>query len=328
MHLSKIVQKLFYVFKDRRVTKLIKKEEILWNSKPIKEKSVLLWDLENIPFNRLTEIKKLVKYTPDDLYVVTKQNLGKKLRKKITNQHFKILDAHKSISDDKIISIMKLYKDRENMVLISADSDFAKEANRYTKKHKLHWIVTDGNKKRVLMYVNLASTNLTLSSIVKTKKIKKPSVIKHPEVVKTPVKIETPDSKTMTYLNYYKGKVIRALKKIRKVYRTIKYHLKQSKVVEVEEKPFEIKINNPTHGKRDVYRRNYKGKRVKAGYIQFNGDEEKILKLYKNLAVKYKMPTFEKLIRFNDFEEVDEFIYFHYLEDVYCLNGFERKEMY
>ena len=325
MHLSKIVRKLFSVFRARRVTTPIKEEEILWNNKAIKEKSVLLWDLENIPFNRLAEIKKIVKYTPDELYIVTKQKIGEKLKKRITNQHFKILDAHKSISDDKIISIMKLYKDRENMILISADSDFAKEANRYIKKNKLHWIVTDGNKKAVIMRVNLASTNLTLSSIVREKKLKKTPATKHRKVVSKPIKIDSSDSKVMVYIGYYKGKAIRALKRIRKVYRTIKYHLKQSKVVEAEEKPFEIKINNPTHGKRDVYRRNYKGKRVKAGYIQFNGDEEKILKLYKNLAIKYKMPTFEKLIRFNDFKEVDEFIHFDYLENVYYLNEFERK---
>ncbi len=90
MHQSKIVRKLssiFSVFRARRVTAPIKEEEILWNNKAIKEKSVLLWDLENIPFYRLAEIKKIVKYTPDELYVVTKQKIGEKLKKRITNQH-------------------------------------------------------------------------------------------------------------------------------------------------------------------------------------------------------------------------------------------------
>ena len=321
---------IFSVFNERRVTHPIKVEEILWNNRPIKEKSVLLWDLENIPFSRLSEIKTLVKYTPDELYVITKQKLGEKHRKKITNQHFKILDRHKSISDDKIISIMKLYNDRENMVLISADSDFAREANKYIKKNKLHWILTDENKKRVLMYVNLASTNLTLSSLVKIKNIKKTPATKHPKVIKSPIKIETQESRFLVYISYYKGKINRVLKRLRKVYRTIKYHLEKSEKsekVEREEKIVEIKIDNPSHGKRYIFRRNYRGRRVKAGYIQFNGNEDKILKLYKNLMTKYHMPSFEKIIRFKDFEEVSELIHFHYSEDEYYLNEFERVEI-
>jgi len=160
------------VFQKRRLTKSINKADILWNNKPIKEKSVLLWDLENIPFHRLEDIKSVVKYTLDELYIITKQTLGKKLLTKIHNESFKVLTEHKTISDTKIIAMLKLFQDRENMILISSDSDFAQEVNRYLKKHKLQWIVVENVKKAVVMRVNLASKNLTLRTI-KYKKSKK-----------------------------------------------------------------------------------------------------------------------------------------------------------
>jgi len=46
---------------------VIRGKNILWMDKPIKEGSVLLWDLENIPFHRLEDIKQVAKYTPKEL---------------------------------------------------------------------------------------------------------------------------------------------------------------------------------------------------------------------------------------------------------------------
>lgn len=141
----------------------------LWNNKPIKENSVLLWDLENIPFNRLQDIKKQVKYTPQDLYVVTKQPLSLIKRIAIEKQQFKILDAHKTISDDKIISIMKLYVNKPNMILISSDSDFVQVATSYVKENKLHWIITDSIKKAIIMKMDISNTYLTITTLSKMK---------------------------------------------------------------------------------------------------------------------------------------------------------------
>lgn len=133
--MKKILLQFFSAYEQRRHIKAIQKKDILWNDKPIKEKSVLLWDMENIPFHRLDDIKRTVKYTPDELYIITKQPLGLKLLTKIQREGFKVLTDHKTISDDKILAMMKLFHNRENMILISSDADFAREVNKYLKKH-------------------------------------------------------------------------------------------------------------------------------------------------------------------------------------------------
>ncbi len=120
-----------HIFTKKYNLPKITNDMYLWNNKPIREKSILLWDLENIGFNRLEDIKKLAKYTPEELYVITRQNISQKMRAFIEKKQFKILDAHKTISDDKIISIMKLYTSRPDMILISSDSDFVAEAQKY-----------------------------------------------------------------------------------------------------------------------------------------------------------------------------------------------------
>jgi len=59
----------------------IEAERLLWNKKPLKENSVLLWDLENIGFNRLSEIKRVVKYTPEIAFIITTQKLSTKKKR-------------------------------------------------------------------------------------------------------------------------------------------------------------------------------------------------------------------------------------------------------
>lgn len=171
---SNIADKCIYYilnsFSKSRKTVFVSQKIYLWNNKPIREKSVLLWDLENIPFNRLGDIKRLAKYTPEDLYVITKQKLSDRQRVKIEKEHFKILDAHNGISDDKIISIMKLYKSKPDMILISSDADFVKEVSRYIKNNRLQWIVADVNKKGIIMKVNIGSSNLSISTLAQRNK--------------------------------------------------------------------------------------------------------------------------------------------------------------
>ncbi len=169
------LKKLFFLNKQKHF-KLITATEYLWDNKPIKEKSVLLWDLENIPFNRLNDIKRLAKYTPEELYVVTTAPISMKQRVLIEKNQFKILDAHKTIADDKIIAIMKLYTNRANMILISSDSDFVQEVTNYIISNKLHWIVTDAVKKAIVMRVNISNPNLTISTL--SKKHYSPSQLK------------------------------------------------------------------------------------------------------------------------------------------------------
>lgn len=319
---------------ELKVTETIQADNILWNSKPLLEGSVLLWDLENIPFHRLEDIKKVAKYTPQDLYIVSKDSLGEKLLKKIHKEHFKVLNAHKGISDSKIISIMKLYGNRENLMLVSSDSDFAREANKYLKKGKLQWIVVENVKKRVLMKVNLASANLTLSTLAHKPSKSNKQVIKknshkqrHKRVGQNrdSAIVQKEVSQLSLYLDYSKEKVKRVIKRVKKLYRKARYHFRNFFPKEEIPAIENIEVNNPVEGKREIYRRNLKGKRVRAGTLQFREDKESILLLYKNLSTKYIMPPFKKRIFFYEFTEIENYIHFNVKEQEYYLNDFARK---
>ena len=56
-----LLSSLSKIFRDKKSVTTISSNNILWNNKEIKEKSVLVWDLENIPFIKLEDIKKIYK---------------------------------------------------------------------------------------------------------------------------------------------------------------------------------------------------------------------------------------------------------------------------
>jgi len=317
----------------------ILKERLLWNSKPIRENSVLLWDLENIAFNRLSEIQRVVKYTPENSYVITKQKLSAKKRAKIEAEHFKILDAHKTISDDKIISLMKLYKDKQDMILISSDSDFAREANKYLKNNRLHWIVSEHTKKRVTMFVKLDSPNLTLSSIP-TKRdsflANKSTYFKKKQVHKQSIKIEN-EYDLQTYLLYYFGRIQSLLLKLIALFKKQEaMHTKEQHSTPVQTKKSKKKIQEKfglhTNKKsgvsyRYIYRINFKRKMSVCGKVQYNPNGEILLMLHKNLKEKYDMPSYEKVIRLDDASGLERYISYEAQRDIFLLNDFRRVEV-
>jgi len=312
--MKKILSQFLSAYEQKRDIQPIEKKKILWDNKPIKEKSVLLWDLENIPFHRLDDIKRTIKYTPDELYIITKQHLGIKLLTKIQKEGFQVLKDHKTISDDKIISMMKLFHHRENMVLISSDSDFAIEVNKYLKNNKLHWIVVENVKKAVVMRVNLASTNLTLSTI-EHKRAQNSHVPKNPRGF---YKIKN-EYDAKVYYKYSMGRIKEWLIKIKNSLVLISLQQK------VDNK--NLTISNietiQKEGTRAVYRRNYKGRRVICGKLFFYDSRMKLI-LHKKLLHKYHMPNFKHSIEFKDFVQVENLIHFKQNENEYYLNEFKR----
>ena len=325
---------------QEKQTTVVHKEQLLWNDKPIKEGSLLLWDLENIPFNRLSEIKRVVKYTPQDCYIITTQKLSLKKRKRIQKEGFTILDAHKTISDDKILFLMKLYKQRKDMVLISSDSDFAREANRYLKEGKLHWVLTDVNKKRVTMKVNLASPNLTISTI--NLREKSPHNIAKNKVRETKIKIDN-EYTLKTYLIYYKGRLKNLFTQLKALFQREKgvntsdikeQHIndarthvlqKTTKQMSKISSKFGLHLNkNSGISHRYIFRLNQKRKMTISGKVQYNPNKEILLILHKNLKEKYDMPSYGKVIRLYDLKSLGQYIWFDKERDIYCLNDFKR----
>ena len=322
----------------------VERERLLWNNKPIREDSILLWDLENIAFGRLDEIKRVVKYTPQSCYVITTQNLSDRKRAKIESEYFKILDVHKTISDAKILSLMRLYRRKKDMILISSDADFAKEANKYIKNNRLHWIAAECSKKRVTMYARLDSPNLTLSTISVKRGItnfKKKSLWNHKAKIENHYGLKT-------YLHYWFGRAkalflqvinfsplskreqadsrdtkrlrddITKRDKAKKCLKKSKYDLS---------KQFGLHKNSSGISYRYIYRLNQKGAMRICGKVQYNPGGEMLLMLHQNLKKKYKMPSFKKVIRTFDDKHLKEYIIYEELRDIYLLNDFKRADV-
>ncbi len=315
-------------------------EQSLWNNKPIKEDSILLWDLENIGFNRLSDIKRVVKYTPETCYVVTTQKLSNTKREQIESEYFTILDAHKTISDEKIISLMKLYKNKKDMILISSDADFAREANKYLKNNRLHWIVSEQSKKRVTMSVKLDSPHLTLSAIPAIPAKKKLITLNKRRFFKQsqPVKYKLENRYGVkTYWIYYQGRVKNFLQKIKSVLKKqetisqVQQYTQKQEVKKRRTKKKKISKSFGLHTKeysgvsyRYIFRINSMNRMSICGKVQYNPNNEILLMLHKNLATKYIMPSYEKLIRVNDVEALQAYIRYESQRDIYLLNDFKR----
>jgi hypothetical protein len=338
---AKLHSLLFGVFSKRRNLKDVKIEKYLWNNKPIIEDSVLLWDLENIHFNRLEDIKKLAKYTPQDMYVITKEHLSNKYKNRIEKEHFKILDSHKGISDEKIIAIMKLYANRPYMILISSDTDFAKSVNRYIKHNRMQWIVVEANKKGVAMRADLANSNLTIS--VLPQKDKKPTYT--PKNKKAKKSNNTAPRSTAAINNTYgtRTELKYHFGALKRIYRGMKHKLKAlfKKQTDVRVKPNNNHAQHTDQFFMDhakfikenqhiipqefiVTKRITSDRSIKVGkVIQYSKDRNALM-LYKKLKNEYEMPKFKKIELFKDVEEVSHLISYDEKFKLYRLNRFER----
>jgi len=148
----------------------VDKNKLYFCDKQMKKKSILLWDLENIPFSKLNQIKKISTCTPEKLYVVTKQQLGEKKKNLIESNYFKILDKHKTISDDKLIRVLKMHTLYDYLIIISSDSDFVNSVKKFLEcGNSVQWIVEETKMKRILMKMDISNPKLKFSVIQRGK---------------------------------------------------------------------------------------------------------------------------------------------------------------
>jgi len=298
--------------------------DIFWNNKEVIKNSILLWDLRDISFRKLEAIKGITKYTPARLLVVSDQPLSEKLINRMNDENFKIFVAHKT----KIIKIMQQYENIENITLISSDSIFIKEASVHILNNKLHWIMTDSRKGAIIMKMNVASPNLTISTLLKKENKKQVVINSNKASLKKIFKKK---------IKYIKWLFIKLLG----LFNTNKSTIVQEKRIKVTQvkddeqdkrmsKKNIIAPNNPYMGKRKVFMQNpnnknkkhKNGKKERCGTLTFCGKNEKILTLYPNLLKIFSIENFTKDIKFNDFKEVEDFIVFKEMEREYYLKKF------
>lgn len=164
-----MLKSLLSVFDIDRYFRVINEEVIkdaTWGSGVYKAKTVLLWDLENIPYSNFAQVKKALKFAPERSFIITKQNIKNSKFASMQREGFEVLVAHKNDSDTKIKQVYNILKEYEEFVFISSDSDFVDITKKIlSQRKKLTWIMQDANKKRILMKINLSDKNLKLLTL-------------------------------------------------------------------------------------------------------------------------------------------------------------------
>jgi hypothetical protein len=143
-------------------------KEVTWGSGNYREKAVLLWDLENIPYSHLPKVKQSLKFAPERSFIISTQTINPSKLKSMHREGFEVLRAHKSDSDTKIKSVYRILKEYDEFIFISSDSDFVDIGKKILSEcKKLTWIMQDANKKRIAMKMNLCDKNLKLITLSK-----------------------------------------------------------------------------------------------------------------------------------------------------------------
>ena len=143
----------------------VKATNVLINNMPVKKRSILIWDLENMPFRDFGRIISKLDYTPEKAHIVSSQKLGKQLRSKIKKRFFQLHDGLGD-SDRKIKQIMNILSLNEEFIIISSDADFINISKELLKQDKkVTFIVHDSKKKRIMMKSKLTDKNLRIKSI-------------------------------------------------------------------------------------------------------------------------------------------------------------------
>lgn len=141
-------------------------KEATWQSGVYKERTVLLWDLENIPYSYFDKIKDSLKFAPERSFIITTNPIK---HSKLISMHkngFEVLVAHKSDSDTKIKSVYRVLKEYEEFIFVSSDGDFADIGKKILSQgKKLTWIMQDANKKRIIMKMNITDKNLKIMTL-------------------------------------------------------------------------------------------------------------------------------------------------------------------
>jgi len=126
-----------------------------------KEKSLLVWDVENIYLHKYIDIFNKLGYHPEKIFTVAKYELNESnsnIAKKINATH---ISGHID-SDDRIREILKEQrKNYKEAIIVSSDAGFLKIAQYLINaKKEVKFIATNHNKKRLIMKGNLSDNKL------------------------------------------------------------------------------------------------------------------------------------------------------------------------
>lgn len=143
----------------------------------------MIWDIENISLKHFKYFEKFIEFTPEQVYIIAKRELGIKEKKFFDNKQFSYYKSE-SIADEMIIKVLKVKKlNNLNFIIISSDSDFSLIIKELIDDDKnVHLIANHKTSKRLLMTLPLNNKYLKISSYdakIRLKSIPKRTVAKN-----------------------------------------------------------------------------------------------------------------------------------------------------
>ena len=91
------------------------------------DRSLLLWDLENIPIKHYQEVIERLGYTPDKTFITTKRALGNKEKRFIEKHklHYEETIKYQNADRTLIEYALEMSECYGRFIFLSSDSDFA-----------------------------------------------------------------------------------------------------------------------------------------------------------------------------------------------------------
>lgn len=133
-------------------------------------KTLLVWDIENIPIKRIEEIFAKIKHKPTVAFAVSKMPISEKNLRKL--KAFKVQHIQtETIADVKIKELLQKGKYKyENFIIISCDTDFC-SFSKMVDSSKIQWLLNPNNAKGVLKKNDITKVQHTMltNSIPKRK---------------------------------------------------------------------------------------------------------------------------------------------------------------
>ena len=155
--------------------------------------TLIIWDVENIPYSHFEYIEKFINFIPESVFIVSQQNLSKKEQDFFESKGFSCIVSNE-IADLKIIDMIKSNQERfNNLVLVSSDSDFTPIIKEMVNLRKNVFSVSNHYiNKRLRMKLPLGKSNLKVYSYDPAVKTSKKNTAK---------KIQQANGVTLTPLN-------------------------------------------------------------------------------------------------------------------------------
>lgn len=147
-------------------------QRLTWGYGTLKPRTLLLWDLENIPFGYFHQIRQKLRFAPERAFMITKQNLSAKSIQKMERNGFEIFSQHSSDSDTKIKNIYKILSGYEEFIFVTSDTDFVGIAKKVlAQKKPLTWVMRDRQKKGIVMKMNIANPLFKIITVHRDKEL-------------------------------------------------------------------------------------------------------------------------------------------------------------